>query len=86
MSCGDGYAARGMQLLGQPLEGDPAVISGESGAVPAGVVQGIMAEERLKTFRELLGMNEDSCVLVISTEGDTDRENYRKVMQGTYSL
>jgi diaminopropionate ammonia-lyase len=45
-----------------------------------------MTEERLKTFRELLGMNEDSCVLVISTEGDTDRENYRKVMQGTYSL
>ena len=73
-------------LLGQPLEGDPAVISGESGAVPAGVVQGIMTEERLKTFRELLGMNEDSCVLVISTEGDTDRENYRKVMRGTYSL
>ena len=86
VSCGDGYAARGMQLLGYPLEGDPAVISGESGAVPAGVVQGIMTEERLKTFRELLGMNEDSCVLVISTEGDTDRENYRKVMQGTYSL
>ena len=86
VSCGDGYAARGMQLLGQPLEGDPAVVSGESGAVPAGVVQGIMTEERLKTFRELLGMNEDSCVLVISTEGDTDRENYRKVMQGTYSL
>ena len=45
-----------------------------------------MTEERLKAFRERLGMNENSCVLVISTEGDTDRENYRKVMQGTYSL
>lgn len=86
VSCGDGYAARGMQLLGHPLEGDSRVISGESGAVPAGVAQGIMAEERLNGVRELLGMDENSCVLVISTEGDTDQENYRKVMQGSYDL
>ena len=86
VSCGDGYAARGMQLLGRPLDGDETVISGESGAVTAGVVQGIMTEERLRPLREQLGLNETSCVLVISTEGDTDRENYRKVLQGTYDL
>lgn len=86
VSCGDGYAARGMQLLGHPLEGDEAVISGESGAVTAGVVQGIMTEDRLRTFRDQLGLDETSCVLVISTEGDTDRENYRKVLQGSYEL
>ena len=86
VSCGDGYAARGMQLLGQPLGDDTPVVSGESGAVPAGVVEGIMTEERLSAFREALGMDETSCVLVISTEGDTDRENYQKVMQGNYSL
>ena len=86
VSCGDGYAARGMQLLGRPLEGDETVISGESGAVTAGVVQGIMAEERLRPLREQLGLDESSCVLVISTEGDTDRENYRKVLQGNYDL
>lgn len=86
VSCGDGYAARGMKLLGRPLEGDDAVISGESGAVTAGVVQGIMKEERLRSFRELLGLDETSCVLVISTEGDTDRENYRKILQGSYEL
>ena len=75
-----------MQLLGRPLEGDETVISGESGAVTAGVVQGIMAEERLRPLREQLGLDESSCVLVISTEGDTDRENYRKVLQGNYDL
>ena len=75
-----------MQLLGQPLGDDTPVVSGESGAVPAGVVEGIMTEERLSAFREALGMDETSCVLVISTEGDTDRENYQKVMQGNYSL
>ena len=36
LSCGDGYAARGMRLLARPEEGDPAVVSGESGAVTAG--------------------------------------------------
>ena len=82
VSCGDGYAARGMQLLGRPLEGDEAVISGESGAVTAGVVQGIMTEERLREFRETLKLDETSCVLVISTEGDTDQENYRKIVYG----
>jgi len=86
VSCGDGYAARGMQLLGCPLGDDVSVVSGESGAVPAGVVEGIMVEERLKPFREALGLDESSCVLMISTEGDTDRENYQKVMQGNYSL
>lgn len=83
VSCGDGYAAQGMQMLGRPLEGDPAIVSGESGAVTAGVVHGIMTEPRLKEFREQLGLDETSCVLVISTEGDTDQENYRKVMQET---
>ena len=86
VSCGDGYAARGMQLLGRPLEGDEIVISGESGAVTAGVVQGIMTEERLRPLKEQLSLDETSCVLVVSTEGDTDRENYRKVLQENYDL
>lgn len=86
VSCGDGYAARGMQMLGRPLEEDTAIVSGESGAVTAGVVQGIMTEERLSEFRQQLGLDETSCVLVISTEGDTDQENYRKVMQGVFDI
>ena len=56
------------------------VISGESGAVGAGVLEGIMTEERLASLRQALGLNEDSRVLLISTEGDTDRENYKKVL------
>lgn len=80
VSCGDGYAARGMRLLGIPEGDDPVVVSGESGAVGAGVLEGIMTEERLRPMRESLGLNEHSRVLLISTEGDTDRENYRKIL------
>ena len=36
VSCGDEYAARGMRLLGRPEPGDPAIVSGESGAVGVG--------------------------------------------------
>ena len=82
VSCGDEYAARGMRLLGRPEPGDPAIISGESGAVGVGVLAAILCEEGLEDLRWTLGLNERSRVLCISTEGDTDRENYRRVLDG----
>ena len=82
VSCGDEYAARGMRLLGRPEPGDPAIISGESGAVGVGVLAAILCEEGLEDLRWTLGLNENSQVLCISTEGDTDRENYRRVLDG----
>jgi diaminopropionate ammonia-lyase len=80
LSCGDHYSAQGMRLLGRAEGEDTPVISGESGAVGAGVLQAIMQEERLAELREQLGLDENSRVLLISTEGDTDRENYRRIL------
>ncbi len=80
VSCGDHYAARGMRLLGRPLGDDPAVVSGESGAVTAGVLEGLMTEAALADTRAKLGLDETSRVLLLSTEGDTDRENYRRIL------
>jgi len=80
VSCGDEYSARGMRLLGRPEGDDPVVVSGESGAVGAGVLEGILTEKRLQLLRQALGLNEHSRVLLISTEGDTDRANYQKVL------
>ncbi|MBQ9979910.1 MAG: diaminopropionate ammonia-lyase [Oscillospiraceae bacterium] len=82
VSCGDEYSARGMRLLGRPLAGDEKIISGESGAVTAGVIHGIMTEPALAELKATLGLDESSRVLLISTEGDTDRENYRKILAG----
>lgn len=81
VSCDDEYTRRGMRLLGRPLGEDPVVISGESGAVTMGVLHAIMTEEELAPLRDALGLNEDSRVLLISTEGNTDRENYKKIME-----
>ena len=85
VSCPDWVAARGMRVLGAPLSGDPRVISGESGAVGAGLVDTIMTDESYAGLREAIGLDETSSVLLFSTEGDTDPVNYRKVVwDGAY--
>lgn len=81
LSCSDDYAALGMRLLGQPRGSDPAIVSGESGAVGVGVLAGILHEEALHDLCWTLGLDERSRVLCISTEGDTDRANYQNILE-----
>ena len=80
VACPDPVAARGMRLLGNPLRGDGAVVSGESGAVTAGLVSFLMADERQRPLREALGLGADASVLLFSTEGDTDPARYRSIV------
>ena len=76
----DWAAARGMRILGNPMPGDPRVISGESGASAFGAMAAILTEPELSGLKQTLGLDEASRVLFFSTEGDTDRENYRKIV------
>lgn len=80
ISCPDYVAAKGMRILGNPTPGDERVISGESGAAAFGCVAEIMTNPMYKHLKEVLQLNENSRVLFFSTEGDTDRENYREVV------
>jgi len=82
LSCPDWVAARGMRMLAAPVKGDPAVISGESGAVGMGVISTIMEDDGCKELREALELDRDSRVLMFSTEGDTDPDKYRKIVWG----
>ena len=78
----DGAAALGMRMLGNPAGNDPRVISGESGAAGMGLIAASMRDPAL---RERMGLGADARVLLLSTEGDTDPEHYRKVVwDGTY--
>jgi diaminopropionate ammonia-lyase len=87
ISCPDYTAAKGMRMLGNPLAGDPPVTSGESGAVTTGIVEAIMKDNDLKEVRELLQLDERARVLLISTEGDTDPQQYRSIVwDGSYSI
>lgn len=86
LSCPDYVAAKGMRILGNPPKGDIRVISGESGAVTSGCVAEIMTNPKLASIKEALKLNEKSRVLCFSTEGDTDKQNYRDIVwDGKYS-
>ena len=76
----DWVAAKGMRILGNPAGTDRRVISGESGAVTTGFVCEVMQNESLAELRQTIGLDRNSVVLCISTEGDTDRENYRRIV------
>ena len=82
ISCPDWVAASGMCMLAAPLKGDPVVISGESGAVNAGAISAIMEFDEYRDLRDALGLGRDSVVLTFSTEGDTDPDNYRRIIRG----
>lgn len=85
LSCPDWVSARGMRMLAAPVKGDPAVCSGESGAVGMGVVSAIMEDGAYKDLRSALGLDRSSRVLLFSTEGDTDPEHYRRIVwDGAY--
>ena len=80
ISMPDYVAAEGMRILGNPLADDTRVISGESGAATAGFVAEVLRNPALKELKEKIGLNGESKILCISTEGDTDRENYRRIV------
>ena len=77
-SCRDEVTVEGMRRYAHPLGGDPAVVAGESAAVTLGVVIEAAQDEALKAA---LGLDETSQILLISTEGDTDPENYKKIVE-----
>lgn len=80
VSCPDWVSARGMRILGMPVRGDEVIISGESGAVTTGLLAYIMMDGNLKQLRDDIGLDENSRVLVFSTEGNTDPHNYRHIL------
>lgn len=80
VSCPDWVSEKGMRILGAPIKGDPQVISGESGAVAMGVISTAMEDPQYQTLKAALKLDQQSKVLMFSTEGDTDPDNYKKIM------
>ena len=76
----DWAAAKGMRILGNPWGKDDRVISGESGASAFGCMAAILTEPELAEMKQELGLDETSRVLFFSTEGATDRDNYKKIV------
>jgi len=80
VSCPDWVSARGMRMLAAPVKGDPQVTSGESGAVGMGVLSVLMEDPAYQALREALELDQNSRVLLFSTEGDTDPVQYKRIV------
>ena len=82
VSCPDWVSAKGIRMLAAPVKGDTAMTSGESGAVGMGLISTLMEDGSYQELRQALELNQTSRVLMFSTEGDTDPEQYRKIVWG----
>ena len=82
ISCPDYVAAKGMRVYAMPLQNDPIIVSGESGAVTLGTLMFIMTQNELEGLRNELKLDTDSQVLLINSEGNTDPIHFQQVVWG----
>jgi len=80
VSCPDWVSANGCRICAAPLRGDKQVISGESGSVSMGLVAALMTRPEYSELKEALKLDENSDVLLVSSEGDTDPERYHEIV------
>jgi len=80
LSCPDFVAAKGMRVYGMPVAGDPFIVSGESGAVTLGALMFMMDYSGLADLKKRMKLGPDSQILLINTEGNTDPEDFRRIV------
>lgn len=73
----DAFALTAVRQLAGPTAGDPPIVAGESGG--AGLAALLAARDDAQ-IRETLGLDADSRVLLIGSEGDTDPTVYREIV------
>ncbi|WP_457579995.1 diaminopropionate ammonia-lyase [Ensifer canadensis] len=66
-----------MNRLARPKGGDPAIVAGESGGVGLAGLVTVAGDQNL---RAALGLDANSRILVINTEGATDPERYEELV------
>lgn len=77
MTVGEDSAPEVMRRLAAPVDGDPAVVAGESGG--AGLA-GVIAVLRDPDLARQIGLGPTARVLVINTEGATDPALYERIV------
>lgn len=80
VSCPDWVTVEGMKAFAHPVGEDRAVVSGESGAVGLGLIMSLCTKPEYADIRTAMGLDENSRVLLFSTEGNTDPEYYEEMI------
>jgi diaminopropionate ammonia-lyase len=73
----DAYALAAMRRFASPVDGDPALVSGETGAAGLGALLAIREHPELASAA---GLDAASRVLLLGSEGDTDTAIYRNIV------
>jgi diaminopropionate ammonia-lyase len=73
----DAHALEAMRVFAQPLGNDPKIVSGETGSTGLGL---LLASQGNAQIWSALGLNAQSRVLLIGSEGDTDPTIYKEVV------
>ena len=73
----DDYAFEAVRVLAQPAQGDAPVVAGETGG--SGLAA-LLAAQDYPEIRRALGLDAQSRVLLLGSEGDTDPAIYREVV------
>jgi diaminopropionate ammonia-lyase len=68
----DSWAHEAIRLLARPLDGDPAIAAGASGAAALGGLLAVTRNPGMQHVREHLKLDAGSRVLVLVSEGVTD--------------
>lgn len=76
----DSYAEKAMKKLYHPKPEDPKIIGGESGVGGLAGLIAVTTDNRFSGLKEALGISSGSRILVFNTEGDTDPDNFRKIV------
>ena len=76
----DDWVKDAMRHLYHPIGSDKKIISGEAGAAGLAGLIGLLGADQHDAIRDGLGLDTDSTVLVINTEGDTDPEFFRHIV------
>jgi diaminopropionate ammonia-lyase len=85
LAVGDGYAEQAMRRFYRPLGMDPRLVSGESGSSGLAALLALTNSDKLASVRSKLPLNQNSRVLLINTEGDTDPVNFQKIVKAEQS-
>ncbi|MEZ5727457.1 MAG: diaminopropionate ammonia-lyase [Burkholderiaceae bacterium] len=72
----DAHALAAVRAFANPCAGDPAIVSGETGATG---LAALLAASEHPALHELLALDADSRVLLLGSEGDTDPALYRQI-------
>jgi len=72
----DHFAIDGVRALADPVPGDPPVVAGETGASGLAV---LLAARQDPALAALVGLDANSRVLLMGSEGDTDPDIYRRI-------